>query len=604
MGGISDSTREQIRAASDIVEIIGAIVPLKRAGGNFVGLCPFHREKTPSFNVSPTRQMFRCFGCGKGGDVFRFIMDYESVTFPDAMRRLAERANIVIEEENTPGQADTRALKDKLLTIHEQITQRWQNALTTDAGSQIALDYIAKRRVPDDMVKLFRIGYAPDAWDDTVNWARSKNFDLELVAQAGLIIKRDGAEGYYDRFRGRLMFPICDEQGRVVAFSGRVLSGDEKTAKYVNSPETPIFTKSRIMFGLDKAKRAILDKQVAVICEGQLDMIACYSAGVQNTVAPQGTAFTAEHARILKRYTKEVVLCFDSDSAGQKATVRALDDLIQSGLAIRVASIPAPHDPDSFTKEFGAQAFNDLIANAVGFFDFYLELLCKQNDVTSDRGQKEIARAMSAALQKTNDPILVDRYARKTAARLGADPVQAVNAFKRLAKANMPAPRREEEDALPQEPEEEPMPRPSHPELWILKLAMLNDDNLEWLTAHLDFHWIENAAARTVLEHRLTQDERGGWPAPADLLHKIEDAHAQNLLTEASTDPLKLSDPGNVLRETLLRLRNVYIDRQLTLIASQMAHAEANIAELLARQKALRTARTAPLTPVSDAAEF
>src|ERR1041385_3669016 len=192
MGGISDSTREQIRAASDIVEIIGAVVPLKRAGANFVGLCPFHREKTPSFNVSPSRQMFRCFGCGKGGDVFRFVMDYENLTFPEAMRRLAERAHIPIEEDNAPGAADSRALKDKLLTIHEQITQRWQNALTTDPGSQIARDYIAKRRVDSESVKLFRIGYAPDTWEDTVNWARSKNFDLELDRKSTRLNYRHG----------------------------------------------------------------------------------------------------------------------------------------------------------------------------------------------------------------------------------------------------------------------------------------------------------------------------------------------------------------------------------------------------------------------------
>jgi DNA primase len=606
MGGISDSTREQIRAASDIVEIIGAVVPLKRAGANFVGLCPFHREKTPSFNVSPSRQMFRCFGCGKGGDVFRWVMDYENLTFPEAMRRLAERAHIVIQEENTPGAADSRALKDKLLTIHEQMAQRWQNALTTDAGSQIARDYIAKRRVPDEMVKLFRIGYAPDTWDDTVNWARSKNFDLELVAQAGLIVKRDSGDGYYDRFRGRLMFPICDEQGRVVAFSGRVLKEEqlEYGGKYVNSPETPIFTKGRIIFGLDKAKRAILDRQLAVVCEGQLDMIACYSAGVENTVAPQGTAFTAEHARILKRYTKEVILCFDSDNAGQKAAVRALDDLIHSGLAIRVATIPKPHDPDSFVKEFGAEAFNQLIQSAVGFFDFYLDLLCKQNDSRTDRGQKEVARAMSVALEKANDPILFERYARKTAARLGADPVQAINAFKRLAKET-PQPRaRGDDDELPQEPEQPQLPRPSQPELWILKLALLNDDSLEWLAAHLDFHWIEHAQTRTILEHRLTPRADASWPSPAEILNDLGDAESQSLLTEASTDPLRLADPGNVLRETLLRLRNVYIDRQLTQVATQMADPNANFAELLARQKALRAARNAPLAPVSDASEF
>jgi DNA primase len=604
---ISDSTREQIRAANDIVEVVGAVVPLKRAGANFVGLCPFHREKTPSFNVSPSRQMFRCFGCGKGGDVFRFLMDYENLTFIESMRRLAERAHIEIKEDETPGSGEARAVKDKLFTIHEQITQRWQNALTTDAGSQIARDYLEKRRVDPEAVKLFRIGYAPDSWDDTVNWAKSKNFDLELVAQAGLVVKKD-AGGYYDRFRGRLMFPICDEQGRVVAFSGRILSGDEKTAKYVNSPETPLFTKGRIIFGLDKAKRAILDRNFAVVCEGQLDMIACYMAGVENTVAPQGTAFTGEQARLLKRYTKEVVLCFDSDNAGQKAAVRALDDLLNSGLAIRVVSVPAPHDPDSFIKDFGADAFADLIKNATGYFDFYLDLLCKQNDIATDRGQKEIARAMASALQKTGDQILFDRYARHTALRLGVDPVQAVQGFKRLARESAaPVRQQAEDDSLPQEPEEPQKPRPSQPEFWLLKLALLGDENLEWLAAHLDFHWIEHPDVRNILELRLTQNEDGSWPAPPDVLHQIEDAFAQSLITEAATEPRPIADPFSLMRDTLLRLRNLYIDRQNISIAGRMGNpalARDELTELLTRQRRLLAMRTQPLTPVSDASDL
>jgi DNA primase len=282
-----------------------------------------------------------------------------------------------------------------------------------------------------------------------------------------------------------------------------------------------------------------------------------------------------------------------------------LDDLLNSGLAIRVASVPAPHDPDSFVKEFGADAFNQLIQDAVGFFDFYLELLCKQNDLRSDRGQKEVARAMAVALEKANDPLLFERYARKTAARLGADPVQAINAFKRLAKETpQPRPRNNDDDELPQEPEQPQAPRPSRPELWLLKLALLNDDTLEWLAAHLDFHWIEHANVRTILEHRLTPRENGSWPAPAEILNDLTDSAAQDLLTEASTDPLKLADPANVLRETVLRIRNLYIDRQLTFVATQMADANANLAELLARQKALRVARTAPLAPVSDTSEF
>src|SRR5207245_235656 len=211
-------------------------------------------------------------------------------------------------------------------------------------------DYLAKRDVSSEAMRLFRLGYAPEQWDDTVNWAKSKGHELPMVEKAGLILKREQSEGYYDRFRGRLIFPICDEQGRVIGFSGRILTGDEKVAKYVNSPETPIFTKSKVFFGLDKTKRALLEAEYAIICEGQLDLIACFMAGVQNIVAPQGTALTADHARILKRYVEEVVLCFDSDDAGQNAAVRALDHLLASGLAVRVAVVPAPHDPDSLIK--------------------------------------------------------------------------------------------------------------------------------------------------------------------------------------------------------------------------------------------------------------
>jgi len=371
MALFSQATLDQVRAANDIVDVIGRYIPLKRAGANFLALCPFHKEKTPSFNVNPQRQIFHCFGCDKGGDVFTFVREYENIDFVEAVRRLADRAKIPIETEQAGSRESySRGLKDKLLEIHEQITQRWQNALANEASGPVARDYLAKRGVSADAVTLFRLGAAPELWDDTVNWARSKGHELDLVEKAGLILRKEGTEHYYDRFRGRLMFPICDEQGRVVGFSGRVLSGDEKSAKYVNSPETPIFTKSKIFFGLDKSKRALLDAGSAVVCEGQLDLIACFMGGVQNVVAPQGTAFTADHARIIKRYVEEVVLCFDSDDAGQNAAIRSLDHLLASGLAVRVAVVPAPHDPDSFIKGSGGAAFKQLIDGAKGFLMF------------------------------------------------------------------------------------------------------------------------------------------------------------------------------------------------------------------------------------------
>src|SRR5580692_4789879 len=431
-GFISPATLEQIRSASDIVDVIGSYVPLKRAGANFVALCPFHKEKSPSFNVNPHRQIFHCFGCHKGGDVFTFVKEYENIGFLDAVRRLAERAKIPVEQDSTPGEQQARHLKDQLLEIHDKIAQRWQNCLLNEAAGQVARDYLNKRGVSADAIKLFRLGAAPESWDDTVNWAKSKNYELPLVEKAGLVIQKSEAGSqkpevenpssdlrppssefrrYYDRFRGRLMFPICDEQGRVIGFSGRILSGDEKVAKYVNSPETAIFTKSKVFFGLDKSKRAILDAGFAIICEGQLDLIACFTNDVKNIVAPQGTAFTDQHARILKRYTNEVVLCFDSDNAGQNATARALDHLLASGLAVRVAVVPAPHDPDSFIKAFGGEKYRELINNAKGFFDYYLKRLCETNDFKTDKGRMTVVRSMLQALRKTGNQVIVDKHA-------------------------------------------------------------------------------------------------------------------------------------------------------------------------------------------------
>ena len=226
-GFLSPATRERIRAASDIVDVIGGYLPLKRAGANFTALCPFHKEKSPSFNVNPQKQIFHCFGCHKGGDVFTFVKEYENIGFMDAVRRLAERAKIPLEFENNPGEQQSRHLKDQLLEIHDKLAQRWQNTLANEAAGQLARDYLNKRGVSADAIKLFHLGAAPDTWDDTVNWARSKDYPLDLVEKAGLIIRKEETGNYYDRFRGRLMFPICDEQGRVVGFSGRVLSGDE-----------------------------------------------------------------------------------------------------------------------------------------------------------------------------------------------------------------------------------------------------------------------------------------------------------------------------------------------------------------------------------------
>ena len=558
MAGISPATLERIRAASDITDVIGAYLPLKKAGANFTALCPFHKEKSPSFNVNPHKQIFHCFGCHKGGDVFTFVKDYENIGFVDAVRRLAERAKIPLEFDNHPAEQQSRHLKDELLQIHEQITQRWQNALANEAGGQAARDYLAKRGVSAEAIKLFRLGAAPEVWDDTVNWAKSKNYEPSLIEKAGLIIRKEDTGNYYDRFRGRLMFPICDEQGRVIGFSGRILSGDEKTAKYVNSPETAIFTKSKVFFGLDKSKRALLDAQSAIVCEGQLDLIACFMAGVQNVVAPQGTAFTDQHARILKRYVDEVILCFDSDEAGQNAAVRSLDHLLASGLAVRVAVMPPPHDPDSFIKANGGEAFRQLAQNADGFFDYYLNRLCAQNDAASDKGRNAILREMAEAVHKTASAVLIDKYAQKTALRLGVLPEAVRVEFKKLPVAR-PVPAGEDEESSAATKAE--TVRPSAHEFHLLKLILLHDNLIGWASSHLDSDWISHPQVRQIVRRRLAAQADETWQSLGAFLEACDSDEMRNLITEAVAEDRRIPDPERQIAETTAKIKTQYFSK-------------------------------------------
>jgi DNA primase len=591
-GLFSQSLLDQVRAANDIVDVIGAALPLKRAGANFLALCPFHKEKTPSFNVSPQRQVFHCFGCHKGGDVFTFVQEYEGIGFGEAVRRLAERARIPLEYAQDDGQRERQSLKETLLRIHEAIAQRWQSALTNDASGEVAREYLARRGVGSEAVALFRLGYAPDLWDDTVNWAKSKAYDLALVEQAGLIVRKPETGRCYDRFRGRLMFPICDEQGRVIGFSGRLLGSEEKAAKYVNSPETPIFTKGKVFFGIDKAKRALLDQGVAILCEGQLDLIACYMAGVQNVVAPQGTAFTADHGRLLKRYVNEVILCFDADKAGQTAAVRAQESLLASGLAIRVMTLPPPHDPDSFIKECGADAFRERLGQAREFLDFYLDHLCSTLHPGTDKGQAAIVRGMAELIEKTGDAVLRDKYAQKTAMKLSgfmgfplsADAVRAQ--FRKQS-----APRRPNQEPTPEPRDDhEPPSRPSPLEFWLVKLLLLDDELLGWAALNLNLDWVQHPLARRIVAARL-EAHAAGRRDVASLLTAIAEPMGRSLISEAMAGPREIPNRPQQLMDVTRRLRDQHLDRQSRVLLERLANPELEEAErleLLRAHQALR----------------
>lgn len=598
-GLISDELKEQIRAANPIVEVISSYLgPLKKSGNSHVALCPFHNEKTPSFHVNPVRQSFHCFGCNEGGDVFTFVSLYENLSFVEALRRLAERANIPVSFDNDPQAGEKRQLKDKLLEIHEKITQRWQAALSNDPAGQTARDYLQRRDVSPEAVERFRLGYAPNDWEDTVNWARSNQFDLELVARSGLIIKREQSEGYYDRFRGRLIFPIADEQGRIIGFSARILNDEEKTAKYVNSPETPLFTKGRIIYGLDKARRPIAQAGCAIICEGQLDLIRCHVSGIENVVAPQGTALTPDHGRIIKRYANEVVLCFDSDSAGQKAAVRSLEVLAPAELSVRVLILPVGHDPDSFVREFGADAFNEAANEAPEYFEFLLRRLCEQHDALTDRGRRAVMNEMNSALNTANDAVLRDTWTRKMAARFGVSSDAVTVELNKLNRSRyQPAsPEPEWETAAAEMPPEQEVV-PAH-EQWFLKLFFTIAANDSQLLARIDPEWISSPTVRKIVASLLAAMESGSWDGQSPMFDAFDCEFERRTMAGALAESREIPQPAEQFNDVLKRLRDRHVDRQIMRVTQKLKAPDTpaeELTELYTEKLALEQHKQSPL---------
>jgi DNA primase len=441
---IPSETIEQIAAANDIVDVIGSYFPLKRAGTNFKALCPFHQEKTPSFIVSPNRQTFHCFGCGAGGSAFRFVMEYEHVDFPSAVRKLAARAGIaIVEERGAPGENRQYETRRKLLKLHADAAEWFHGNLTKRDIGEPARKYLKQRGITGEIAKRWQLGYAPDEWNAFGSWARGQGYDSRDLITSGLIKTRDddqtsnlNPQASYDRFRGRIMFPICNDVGEVIAFSGRLLKDEEGAAKYLNSPETPLFRKGNVLFGLHKSKRALIEANCAVVCEGQLDLISLFERGVANVVAPQGTAFTENQARILKRYVSEVVLCFDSDAAGAKAVDRSLDALLENDFIVRVVELPPGEDPDSLIRRDGKEQFEERVANARDFFDYWIDREIAGVDLNSMSSKIQAARNLATTASRVHDPVLRGEVINKVSARLGVAPADFESLLSKRTRAS------------------------------------------------------------------------------------------------------------------------------------------------------------------------
>ena len=412
MPTIPDSIIEDVRQRTDIAEIIGRSISLKRQSGGWVGLCPFHHEKTPSFHVNEARQRFHCFGCGLDGDVFKFLMLNDGMTFLDAVRFLAEKAGIVIREEADDG---SRARLKRLYHIHAEAAAFFRRCLLQTKEAETARAYLERRRLTGDIAERFQLGYVPMMRGVLNQFAQRNRFTIAEMVEAGLgtLPDRPTAESIlHNRFRGRLMFPICDHTGRVVAFSGRILDSAASPAKYVNSPETPIFKKARVLYALDKAQRAIANSQhrEAILCEGQIDVIRCHACGFPRAVASEGTAFTAEHAQLLHRYADSAIELFDSDKAGRKAAIRTAAILLAEGIPVRIASLPEGEDPDSFLLKHPPEAFQKILDDARDVIAFQVEYLrAQEQDPDSPGAAGRIVRETLQTIAACSNPVHRER---------------------------------------------------------------------------------------------------------------------------------------------------------------------------------------------------
>jgi DNA primase len=404
---------EEVRARADIVEIVGAQVRLKRAGRNFVGLCPFHNEKTPSFSVNAERGFFHCFGCGAGGTVFDFIMRVEGLTFLEALQSLARRYGIVLPEHSGPG-GPPPGERDALALANLTAAEFFAHVLWKTADGAPARDYLKARGITEETAHAFMLGYAP-ARPANLATVIGKRGMLEAAIKAGLV-KREPGRDPYDMFRARLMFPIRDAQGRVIGFGGRVL--DQRLPKYINSPESPIYSKARALYGVFEARQAIAHADRAIVVEGNIDVIALWQAGFKETVASLGTSLTVDQLRLLARYTRNIVACFDGDAAGRKASLRALEVFLGAGLLGRGVFIPSGFDPDTLVRDRGAQALNELIESSELLVDYFLREQAAAAGATLS-GKARAAERVAEILRMVANPFEFDLLARKAADSLG-----------------------------------------------------------------------------------------------------------------------------------------------------------------------------------------
>ena len=603
--GFSAETIEKVRRASDLVEVAGAIVQLRRVGTNFRGLSPFKKEKTPSFYVHPDKQFFKCFSSGSGGDVFRFIMMTEGLDFPAAVRRLAERAGVAVEDEaggggKGGGDGGSGAERERLRQIHAALALHWRDLLASDPAAAEARTYLKEREIPVEWITRFGLGFAPAAWTATLDWGKKSGYTEEEMIASGVALRAQSGR-VYDRFRNRLMFPILDEGGRVIAFSGRVLAGaGPEEPKYVNSPETVIFKKGRVLFGFDRARRAMAEAGRAIVVEGQLDVLRSQAAGFTETVAPLGTGFTEEHAKLIGRFAKEIVICLDADAAGDRAAGRLGGVLVEGGqgwgglakaeLGVKVVRLPAGDDPDSLIRKGGAEAFRGKLDEAVDFLDFFVDWQTKQEG-ESPGGRRRVVEAVAKLLGLVGSAVSRAGLVVRAASRLGLGENLVMDEVEKARGQAAKILERSEQRETRETPGiQAAKPLEVHPVMRELFLLVLGQPGkFPEMERKVEEVWLKNLGGEELyLKMRgLYRDD--GWTGLADLLPHLL-AEEQDFVTglEASMWE-KLQEEGwdGALEKLAKRLEGDFLRREAERLSARlrsMGQGDPDAAEVLRQQ--------------------
>jgi len=527
---IPDEKVREVRERAPILEVISEYMSLKRSGGNYQGLCPFHGEKTPSFNVNPARGIFHCFGCGAGGNVVSFVMRMEGLSFPQAVKFLAKRVGVEIPERPLTREEQLRVdEREQLYQINEVAGEFYRRVLEAQETGAAGRSYLERRGVDGETAAIYRMGFAPAGWDNLARHLQKKGVAHELAERLGLLRKKEGG-GYYDTFRNRLLFTIADLHGRAIGFGGRVM--DDSLPKYINSPESLVYRKSEVLFGLDLAKKGMREKESAIIVEGYFDHLALYRAGYTNVVATCGTALTPQHLKLLKRYAQRVYMLFDGDQAGRLATVRSMELFLEEGFPARVVEMPQGDDPDTFIRREGGAAFQPLLDGAKPIFEFFYRGLLISIDTRGVEGKVAFVNEVAPRLAKIQDPVERGLYEKEICRAVGIDQGMLQK------KTGVPTPAQK----TPARPQQRPQPAPANRAEEVLLTLMVKFPEVVERVADYGVDLLFGERLAGVAQAVLEQAAQGSADLPAILEQKLESAEERSRLMALFVEDAHLED--------------------------------------------------------------